>query len=302
MKELDKLLVVIEPDQPNQPALEKAAMLAKFADCELELIVSDFNSFLEDGYFYDPSQAKQLRYDHGQTRIAELEALAQPLRAQGLRVTVSTAWENPPHKGILSRAKMLDASLVVKTTRKHGKLARHFLSNEDWELVRYCPMPLLLVKDQQWSAKPVIVASLDPNNMRDKPAELDLKLLDSAMALASLSGGSVKLFHSSYQPLMAGLYPLDVDLGRSEKAIYRMADERNIEHRNCHCDEGAILESLPAFVESSAASLVVMGAISRSRLDRIMIGSTAERLLDELDCDVCVIKPDHMPVLNQFLL
>lgn len=302
MKELKRLLVVIEPDQPNQPALEKAAMLAKFADCELELIISDFNSFLEDGYFYDPAQAKQLRYEHGQTRITELEALAQPLRDQGLQVSVSTAWENPPHKGVLSRAKMLDASLVVKTTRKHGKIARHFMSNEDWELVRYCPMPLLLVKDQQWSSHPTIVASLDPENLRDKPAELDSRLLDSSIALASVSGGRVKLFHSSYKPAVAGLYPLDVDLGRSEKALYQLADERKIDHVDCHCDEEAILKSLPAFVESSGASLVVMGAISRSRLDRIMIGSTAERLLDELDCDVCVIKPDNMPALNQFLL
>lgn len=302
MKEIKRLLVVIEPDQPNQPALEKAAMLAKLQDFELELIISDFNSFLEDGYFYDPAQAKQLRYDHGQTRIAELEVLAQPLRDQGLRVSVSTAWENPPYKGVVSRAKMLDASLVIKTTRKHGKIARHFMSNEDWELVRYCPMPLLLVKDQQWTAQPVIVASLDPENLRDKPAELDSKLLDSSLALAAVTEGKVKLFHSSYKPPVAGLYPLDVDSGRTEKALYELADERGIDHGDCHVDDDAILKSLPAFVEKSAASLVVMGAISRSRLDRMMIGSTAERLLDELDCDVCVIKPDHMPALTQFLL
>ena len=34
-----------------------------------------------------------------------------------------------------------------------------------------------------------------------------------------------------------------------------------------------------------------MGAISRSGLKRLVIGDTAERILDALSCDVLVIKP-----------
>ncbi|MFK7864244.1 MAG: universal stress protein [Pseudohongiellaceae bacterium] len=302
MKQLKKLLVVIEPDQSAQPALEKATMLAKLADCELELIMSEYNAFLEDGYYYDPAQAKQLRYEHGNNRLAELEALAQPLRSQGLLVNVSVAWENPPYKGIVSRAQTTATSMVIKSTRKHGKLARYFMSNEDWELVRYCPVPLLLVKAEAWRSEPLIVASLDPQSLNDKPAELDVKLLDASEALASISGGSVRLFHSSHKPSLAGLYPLDEDAGRSEQVLFNLAQARGLSTTDCYCDEDAILKSLPNYVESNGVSLVVMGAISRSRLDRIMIGSTAERLLDELDCDICVIKPDHIPALSQVLL
>jgi hypothetical protein len=35
-----------------------------------------------------------------------------------------------------------------------------------------------------------------------------------------------------------------------------------------------------------------MGAISRSGYKRLLIGNTAERILDELTCDVLVIKPE----------
>ena len=38
------------------------------------------------------------------------------------------------------------------------------------------------------------------------------------------------------------------------------------------------------------ADLMVMGAVSRSRLREIFIGSTAERVLDHLPCDVLVVK------------
>jgi universal stress protein E len=36
---------------------------------------------------------------------------------------------------------------------------------------------------------------------------------------------------------------------------------------------------------------MVMGAVSRSGLDRIFLGSTAERVLDRLPCDLLIVKP-----------
>lgn len=47
---------------------------------------------------------------------------------------------------------------------------------------------------------------------------------------------------------------------------------------------------------------MVMGAVSRSRLDRLLVGNTAERVMDNLECDVLVVKPDKMPALNQILV
>ena len=81
-----------------------------------------------------------------------------------------------------------------------------------------------------------------------------------------------------------------------------LAQDYEIKEEVCHCDNDPVALSLPKLGESIGASAVVMGAISRSRIDRVMIGSTAERLLDELECDVFIIKPDQLPALNQFLL
>ena len=39
------------------------------------------------------------------------------------------------------------------------------------------------------------------------------------------------------------------------------------------------------------ASVVVMGAVSRSALTRLFIGHTAERVIDALKCDVLIVKP-----------
>jgi universal stress protein E len=45
---------------------------------------------------------------------------------------------------------------------------------------------------------------------------------------------------------------------------------------------------------------MVMGAISRGRLERVFVGSTAERLLDRLPCDVLVVKPPDFRALLPF--
>ncbi len=39
------------------------------------------------------------------------------------------------------------------------------------------------------------------------------------------------------------------------------------------------------------SDIVVMGAISRTGIKRFLIGNTAERIIDDLSCDVLVVKP-----------
>jgi universal stress protein E len=299
---MEKILVVIEADAEQQPALHRAAHLARKFGAELELLLADFSAYLEDGYYFDPVQAKELRYAHGQQRLEELESLAGPLRESGLEVAVTTAWGNPPQDEIIRRVKEVSPSLVVASTRHHHQLARLLLSNADWELVRYCPVPLLLVKQESWPDGPAIIAAVDPDHIHDKPAELDRKLIAAGQAIASATGGRLSLFHSAWLPPLAGAFPLQPDRDEESRKLTDLAQATGVDESACHWSADEITRSLPALVEEQGASLVVMGAVSRSRLDRLLIGNTAERLMDRLSCDVLVIKPDQMPATSQVLI
>ncbi|HJN95824.1 MAG TPA: universal stress protein [Gammaproteobacteria bacterium] len=302
MLELSRILVIIEPDADEQPALEKARQLAKYADSEIELIIADCSTYLEDGYYFDPIQAQKLRYEHGDQRIKELNELAKPLRSQGLEVSVSTAWGNPPYGEIVARINDTKPSLVIKSTRHHSKVSRMLLSNDDWELVRYCPAPLLLVKSQLWGSKPVFIASVDPDHVHDKPAALDNKIVSSAIALAAISAGDVHLIHSAWVPPLSGVYPLAADAEKEDEKLTKLIKTHRVLKSNCHWTNQDIVHALPDLAVELKASCVVMGAVSRSRFDRILIGNTAEKVLDRLECDVLVIKPDQMPALSKILL
>lgn len=292
MLELQKLLVVIEGDSDYQPALEKAAQLAKFAGSELLLVLANYSPYLEDGYYFDPIEATKLRQSHAHEQQQYLEALANPLRDGGLQVTLKTLWGNPPIEEILSYIEEMQPSLVIKATRQHKKLARMFLSNEDWELVRHCPCPLLLVKGKRWEANPVFIAAVDPGHSHDKPAALDHKLLACSKDLANIAGGSVHAFHCRWVPPLSGLYPLMMDAPELSGGLVSLAEQHEIGSSNCHGSTREIEFSLPALCNKLGASAVVMGAVSRSRLDQFFIGNTAEKVLDHLEVDVLVIKPD----------
>lgn len=292
MFELTRILVVIDLAGDDHPALQRAAQLAHFADAELELFNADYSTYLEDGYYFDPLRAQELRREHGEHCLRELEALAAPLRENGLDVSCSTAWGNPPFEEVVRRTRELHPDLVIAATRHHEKIARLLLANDDWELIRYCPAPLLLVKDRPWGDHPRMVVAVDPDHAHDKPAALDHKLIATANALASAAAGRVHLYHSTHLPPLSGLYPIQSDYQVDRRKLDDLANDHGIDPAHCHLSEMAIEMSLPELSRQLEASLVVMGSVSRSRLDRLLIGSTTERVLDRLNCDVLVIKPD----------
>jgi universal stress protein E len=61
-------------------------------------------------------------------------------------------------------------------------------------------------------------------------------------------------------------------------------------------------QSLPDTVNELGVNILVMGAISRSKIDRLLLGSTAEKIIDAVECDILILKPDEMPSLNTVLV
>ena len=47
-------------------------------------------------------------------------------------------------------------------------------------------------------------------------------------------------------------------------------------------------------MRSLSVDVMVMGAVSRSRLQELFVGGTAEFVLDRLPCDVLVVKPSDL--------
>jgi universal stress protein E len=113
------LVVVDTAAGSHQPALERAAWLAKQAGARVELFACEFDPDLESGRIAAAAREAVL----GQ-RSRILEDLAAPLRQQGLAVSIDVVWDHPLDAAILKKAAAHDYWLVVKDTHHHNLAQR----------------------------------------------------------------------------------------------------------------------------------------------------------------------------------
>jgi len=175
-------------------------------------------------------------------------------------------------------------------------------------LIRSCHAPLLLVKPTHWSSALRTLAAIDPGHMADKPATLDHEICELDVTLATALHGEAHAVHMYFPTALlitsaasTGM-PMAVATGMEQELIeeerqarLKMVQEITTPHgiapERTRLMLGTAVDLLAEEAERVRADIVVMGAVSRSRLKNIFIGNTAERVLDHLPCDVLIVKP-----------
>jgi universal stress protein E len=303
MNAINTILVIVDPTAEKHPAVDKAALLAQQLGARLELYVCDTKASRE--VLLAARAGKPADQPFLTNLKTFLEDLARPIRARGLYVATEVECADPLHAALIDRARRTTADLIVKDTHHHSLVKRTLLTNTDWELIRACPVPLLLTKPYPWASAPKVCAAVDPGHMNDKPAVLDNRIVDHAALLAKRLAGELHLLHV-YLPVAivaaaaAGSPPMAItvsaeDLEREAQQrramLQDLVSEYRIEPGNVHLEVGGPAAVLPRAAGELRADIVAMGAISRSGLKRIFIGSTAEDVLERLPCDALIVKP-----------
>lgn len=301
--DIQHILVVIDPtSDTDQPCLRRAEQLADYyPSARFTLFLSDYIPALDGGMLFNRDSLAKARHTLLGHREERLSRLAGPLRARGFTVNTTAVWGKRYERHILRAIHEQRPDLVLKTTHHHNLLKRLVLTNTDWYLIRHCPVPLWLVKQPEHGLKTIGV-SVDPLHEADKPAALDYKLLATGRALAASSGARVQAIHC-FNPLPHTLafdtglvadydgYAAQVQQHHVE-AFREFASQAGVAENEQHLLRGYPEQAIPDHVAQNGIDLLVMGAISRSRLESALVGHTAERLLDEVPCDVLIVKPD----------
>jgi universal stress protein E len=166
--QLNSILAVIDPTAEQHFGLNRTIRLAERAHARVELLVCEFASYLS---------AEQAAIDRlvGE-RKHWLDELAKPLRERGIDASTDVRWDRPLDEAIVRKVIATTPDLVIEDTHYHSVLKRTLFSNTDWNLIRNCPAPLLLVKGRPTSASPDVLAAVDPFHEHDKPAALDREI------------------------------------------------------------------------------------------------------------------------------
>lgn len=304
MSSIRRILVAVKDTRRGtSPAVARAAVLARSPGARLEL----FHAICEPVAFeaFGSEGMAKLEEKRRAMHLAHLEKIAAPLRRRGLRVTTAVEWDYPAWEALVRRAVATGADLIVANRHPTAHKASWLLRYADWELLRQSPVPVLLVKKRQPWRAPRVLAAVDPTHAFDKTAQLDQAILAIASATADATRGKLHVLHA-YVPMGTGVDARKLREADASQVIADAAADAAAERldkvlkaaRLNHLRVGQRhlvplhpVDSIPRTAKQLGCEVVVMGAISRSGLKRLVIGNTAERLLDDLPCDVLVVKP-----------
>ena len=305
MPHIRRILVAVKDGASGAcPAMSKAAHLARALGAELVLFQAISAALQLPGDLAVRPDSFAFAARRGRDACLEqLERIARRLRRAGLEVSVSAEWDFPAYEAVIREAARRRADLIVAERHKGGHLAASLLHPTDWELLRRSPQPVLIVKRAGAYRRPVILAALDPEHSYDKPARLDTDIARIAAALAAVLGGQLHAVHA-YGALPATVFARGTVLSDEEVArlesraeaaaegrLGRLLRKARVSTPHLHVVGRHPADTIEEFARETGSAIVVMGAIARSGLKRLLIGNTAEKVLDRLPCDVLVVKP-----------
>ncbi|MFM1895471.1 MAG: hypothetical protein RLZZ385_545 [Pseudomonadota bacterium] len=319
MKNLRRIMVVIDPTVERDFVTDRVRNIidadrreraltggsgdggSEHPAIELRFFINSANTLNQQSHAYEGMGAafiekqRQLYVEH-YNKI--LTALLEEFTAAD--VIASSAFTEEPDlsDAIIHQVREYQPGLVLKSTHQHSVLQRTLITNTDWRLIRKCPAPLLLVKHRDWIEHGSVVASVDPLHAKAEQSRLDHALIRSAEQIAERFHQTARVFHC-YFPFVSTMFPSALETREQTESIQRQHEEKmqellashHIDPSHVEMSRGELVPALINFLEKCSANVLVIGALSRNFLERAIVGSTAEKILDDCPCDILVIKP-----------
>jgi len=265
-------------------AVEQGLQLAQRLGAELEFLHSTWADLHEENQAIRPGPSVE--------GLRALEDLVERATALGLHARVrlvhDRAWLE-----IIRAVQRGEADLVLVARRSQGGSGYGSVTRK---LMRKCPCPVWVVRAEGGSEPRTIVAATDLSTVGNLAVVLGAELAD-------LFGGALHVVHAWPLPLSVPMLPeldvpaqtrIDVEQqeaaarARFEQALAPLALPPTARrHLQCGAPSAVIQE----LVERHAADLLVMGSVSRGGIAGLLLGNTAERLLDRVHCSLLTIKP-----------
>jgi len=302
MLKYQNILVFIDPTQESQPALARASEIArKQQGTTLTLLLCCYDLSYEMTSLSSSDERQAMQRQVIKENQAWLDALAVPYQNEGVTINSVVVWHNRPFQAAILEVLKNKHSLVVKATHPHSKLSAILFTPTDWNLLRKCPVPLLLVKHQKWPEKGNILCAVDCKSMQDdEHHKLNQQIIDEAKAMAEIINAETHIVTAYPSPPMNIMLelpefdPINYEEGLQKfhkQALLEYAQKNQIAETETHLVQGLPEDVISITAKKIDAELVILGTVGRSGLSATLLGHTAEQVIDQLDCDLLALKP-----------
>lgn len=299
MNTKDNILVIVPPTATITPAVRRAAELARINGAGLYLCLFDYDFTIGTvSRVFGGAMALRAKRDFIHEREVLLDRLAADLAGHGGEVECEVVWAPVLHEAIIAKALEADVRTVVKDVSCDPSLQRVHAMPVDWKLMRLLPCDLMLV-DARSPVQPVrIVAAVDLLEESRDAVALNERIVASGLRYAGY-------FNAEFDLLSVFPYRLvdseeGSDFGAefaSAKANFstllaRFAERHRIPAEHRHVLVGPPAAAISKFLVDHNNDMVIIGSIYRNSWDRLMLGSTAEGLVESIDSDMVLVRSE----------
>lgn len=304
MVNYNNILVIVDHRQQEHHALSRAVEIANNYGSKLTLVISvdqPVNDLLKH---LSQSEVAKVEAHINEQHLAELENLAKPLRENHLEVSTEVIWDTNFHHGIITFSKKHSFDLIVKTAHYHNQIQKLLMTPSDWHLMRESGTNVLLVKQGRWPDKSNILGAIDINAKDQSHSLLNENIIQHCVSLAEKFDVQPHIINVFPWPLIEkrqlqhlfdedGFYKEGKEL--HAKALKDYVSDFPIADNQLHLAEGVSTEeAIPEIVKATQSHLLVIGTVGRKGVSGTVIGNTAEKILDSLNCEVLALQPDSL--------
>ena len=296
------ILVFIDPTKESQPALERAVNIAeKEKEAKITLFLCCYDLSYEMTSLSSSDERQAMRSIVIKENLDWLDALALPYKEKGLNIDNQVIWHNRPFQAAIIDVLKHQYDLVIKSTHQHSKFSAILFTPTDWNLLRKCPVPVLLVKHHQWPVDGNILCAIDCKSIQDEDHhQLNQQILSEAKAMAEMLSANIHIVNAYPSPPMNIMLelpefdPINYEDGLKkfhQKTLNEYAQTYKIPEPQTHLKQGLPEDVISDVANEIDAELVILGTVGRSGLSATLLGHTAEQVIDNLNCDLLALKP-----------
>jgi len=301
MSQYQRIFLIADPSMRRTPAFERAVWLAKKSEAALHIALFDRNSFLSAAALISKEASAEAIVDWTLVRNDWLHMqAAQLLHEGGLEVTTEFVWARPAQDEILLRVADQAPDLLIKDVEYESHLKRVMFRPLDWQLLRHSVTPLLLVNDRSQANPRRVIAAVDATDDSVEHNALNHRVIEQARRLAMLCGAELHLIYvyaaeaATADPsgpgatLLGEIY--NTMLPAHRRHFEELANTHEIPMDCRHFLFGPPAFTITEFAGADRGDVLVIGSMRHGLADRLLMGTTAEAILDHASCNVLAVK------------
>jgi len=289
----DRILVATDFSPYAAAAMKQGVWLARKTGGQLILAhtIPDFSM----SAYWGPHEREANQLTLRERSDTALRHTVVDLNAMDLDVKLVTL-EGEPFVEITHAAQEEDCSLVLAGTRGHAKWEQFFVGSTAKRLIRKCSSSVWIVKAEHVGPPKVVLAATDFS-------EVSLKAVREGLKIAQQAGAEFHLLHIVDSRDVPEDVISRIPTGSSLRQEINEEASRLLEEFQeslavdrtqiqVHLSWGTPWQEIGRISRHQAADLIVIGTVGRSGIKGLLMGNTAEKVLDTCDCSILTVKPD----------